>query len=307
MHVIYSDEEKRTAVTTDIVSLLERCGQQVKRAGSEYVWLDNGQTVSIKDNLWFHHYDQVGGNTISFVKRFFGMDYPEALGFILGSGAGTIVNSTMKEEASKDLVIPEKNDTMNRVYAYLIKTRGIDRDIVHAFAHADLIYESKDKHNAVFLGKEPDGNIRHIHQRSTLPDSKWKNNSSGSDNRYTFSWIGRSDRLFLFEAPIDMMSYICLNKEAWQDDTYVAACSVSDLSLMQRLKEHPNIKTVYLCLDNDKAGQEATDRIKTKLETEGYKTEVLIPNLKDWNEDLLNSGQEEGESACPKASQGLSL
>ena len=58
---------------------------------------------------------------------------------------------------------------------------------------------------------------------------------------------------------------------------------------------YPNIDTVYLCMDNDAAGQAANKRISEKLFIQGIKHEVLVPNFKDWNEDLLFDEQEDEE------------
>ena len=49
-----------------------------------------------------------------------------------------------------------------------------------------------------------------------------------------------------------------------------------------------NIDKVYLCLDNDDAGQSANRRIAAKLEERGVDYEVLVPTMKDWNEDLTS-------------------
>ena len=65
--------------------------------------------------------------------------------------------------------------------------------------------------------------------------------------------------------------------------------------LFQMLKANPNIDTVYLCMDNDAAGQAANKRISDKLFIQGIKHEILVPSLKDWNEDLLYDEQEETE------------
>ena len=306
MHVVYSDEEKKIAAGTDIVDILQRCGQEVRRSGSEYEWLDNGMVVSIKENLWYHQYEQIGGNTISFVKRFFGMDYPQALAFILGSGAGQITETASRQEPKQEFRLPERETNMRRVFAYLMNTRGIDGDVIGVFAHEKLLYESAGNHNAVFVGTDKDGEARHAHLRSTISDSKWRKNQRGSDSRFSFGWRGVSDRIFLFEAPIDMLSYICLHRENWQSDNYISGCSVSDHALMQRLSDDPSIRTVYICLDNDGPGQKAAQRIRSKLIDQGYNTEILIPNLKDWNEDLLALGQKEGEEPCLTGSQVLS-
>ena len=92
-----------------------------------------------------------------------------------------------------------------------------------------------------------------------------------------------------------MLSYISLNQGNWRRHSYAAACCVGDQVLFQVLKDNPNIDTVYLCMDNDTAGQAANKRISDKLFIRGIKHEILVPEFKDWNEDLLYDEQEEEE------------
>lgn len=63
------------------------------------------------------------------------------------------------------------------------------------------------------------------------------------------------------------------------------------LSTLQLLK--PNTQIVYLCLDNDDAGHKASERMAGLLHERGIMTERLVPELKDWNEDLLAEQREE--------------
>ncbi len=110
-------------------------------------------------------------------------------------------------------------------------------------------------------------------------------------------WHGRSDRLYLFEAPIDMLSYISLHSDDWQKHSYAASCGVSEHVMWQMMKDNPSIRTVYLCRDNDIKGQEANQRTQEALFVKGIKSEILIPHRKDWNEDLLYPNESE-ESEC---------
>lgn len=95
--------------------------------------------------------------------------------------------------------------------------------------------------------------------------------SPGSNPKYSFHWNGGNDRLFVFEAPIDMLSFISMHKEGWQKNNYAACCGVSDQVLWQMMKDNQNIRKVYLCLDNDEAGQSAAKRISDKLFIQGIK------------------------------------
>jgi len=293
-YIHYTQEQKDRARTTDLVDLLQRQGEHLKRSGAEYQWRDGSNKVTIRGNLWYHQYDQVGGDAIDFVRRFYNKDYPEAMEYLLNGYGGTLTAAPPLKKEIKNFEMPLRNDNMRRVYAYLLHQRGLSRDVVYAFAHKNMIYESLPHHNAVFVGFDMDGVPRHAHKRGTGSQSTYKGNAEGCVPEYSFHWNGTSDKIFLFEAPIDMLSYISLNPYQWKKNTYAASCSVADRVLFQCLKDNPNIKEVYLCLDNDEAGQIAAKRISDKLFVQGYKTEILTPINKDWNEDLIIS-QKEGE------------
>lgn len=305
MFIEFTEEQKRRANEADLVSLLERNGQQAKRVGSQFEWSHNGQTVSINNNLWYDQYEQVGGNTVSFVMKFFNLPYPDAVKFILdgdtmqlSTESSTSAKVTKTEAPDAPFKLPERNSNMKRAFAYLLKTRCINWDVIRSFAQEGLIYESAKYHNVVFVGKDKDGVPRHAHKRTTASDKVWRANEHGSDNRYTFNWRGSSNRVFLFEAPIDMLSYITMYCPGWSEDSFIAACSVSDTALNKFIEDRPDITQVYICFDNDPPGQKGAETIRQRLTDTGINCEILVPTLKDWNEDLLNSAQEEGESIC---------
>jgi hypothetical protein len=177
---------------------------------------------------------------------------------------------------------------MRRVYAYLIKQRCIDRDVLYDFAHRGLIYEDAQYHNAVFVGTDKGRHPRHAHKKSTsLNDSSFRANQTGSEAAFSFRHTGQSDTVYTFEAPIDMLSFISLYPKHWRQDSYVALCSVADHALFRMLEDNPHIRKIVLCLDNDEAGRMATERITAKLCERGYgNVSVLLPQSKDYNEDL---------------------
>lgn len=193
----------------------------------------------------------------------------------------------------------EGNDNMRRVYAYLLSQRGLDRDVVYTFAHRQMIYESAQYHNAVFVGFDREGVPRHANMRGTGSESTFKGNADSSIPEYSFHWTGRSKYLLLFEAPTDMLSFISMHKKNWQQHSYAAACSVSDRVLFQMLKDNPNISEVFLCMDSDEPGQTAAKRISDKLFTQGINAKIFVPEHKDWNEDLLALNQKESEVEEP--------
>ena len=300
-YIQFSREEKEQARTTDLTGFLAAQGEEIKKCGSEYVWMDGTQKVTIRGNLWFHQYEQKGGDSIDFVRRFYHKGYSDAVQMLLGGYAGTeISHSYQPPKQEKPFVLPAKNDNMRRMFAYLLFTRGLDKSVVQEFVRQKMLYESKGHHNAVFVGYDNEGNPCHAHERGTITAKPYKHNAAGSKPEYSFHWNGTSRHLFLFEAPIDMLSFISMHShQNWQQHSYAAACSISDKVLLECLKNNPQIKNVYLCFDNDEPGQKANQRISDKLKEihPEIKTQVLIPFKKDWNEDLLMRS-EGGDSLC---------
>lgn len=287
-YIHFTKEQRERARRTDLANFLISQGEKVKKSGSEYEWLDGSQKVTIRGHLWYHQYEQKGGDAVDFVRRFYNKDYAEAVEMLLNNGGGQIVNLQTTEREQKPFILPPRNDRMSRVFSYLLLTRGIDKDVLFEFVRKKMIYESAYYHNAVFVGYDSSGKPRHAHKRGTVTSNPYKGNVAGSQPEFSFHWHGTSDKIFLFEAPIDMLSYISMHKENWQEHSYAASCSVSDRVLFQCLKDNPNIKNVFLCFDNDEAGQTANKRIADKLNSMNIKSEILIPIHKDWNEDILN-------------------
>ena len=286
----FTEHQKEIAERTSLVDLLRSKGETLKPSGTEWEWLCRGQKVTIRGNLWYHQYEQVGGDAVSFVRKFLGMSYVDAVEYLLQYNDEPLPERSRKEK--KAFVLPPAYENMNRVFAYLVKQRGISRDVVYAFAHRKMLYESAGHHNVVFVGYDMDGDPHHAHKRSTAKEGTYKCNVSGSQPEYSFHWIGPSDRLYLFEAPIDLLSYICLHPEGWQRHNYAASCSVSDRVVFQLLQDNPAIRQVFICFDSDEPGQAAAQRISDRLFIHGIKSEILVPTHKDWNEDLLRRKEE---------------
>lgn len=289
-YIHFKKEQKEFARNIDIVNLLRNQGQALKKSGSEYEWKDGSQKVTIRGNLWFHQYEQVGGDTIDFVRRFMNKDYVETMEYLLGNELGTltIAQYTNKQQKEKvEFKLPKQNNNMRRVFAYLLDKRKIDKDVLGEFVRRNMIYEEIKYHNVVFVGYDKNGSPRHAHKRGTSHKNTYKGNVSGSVPEYSFNYIGKSNKIYLFEAPIDMISFISINKENWKEHSYASACSVSDRVLFKILEDNQHINFVYLCFDNDEAGQCANNKITEKLKQLNIQSKILIPKNKDWNEDLV--------------------
>lgn len=289
-YIHFSEQEKELAKQADIVRFLQVHGEQVKRTGKEFAWDSPAGKVTIRENQWYSQYEQTGGGAVKFLRKFFGMTYPEAVRSLLGESAGQEIRAAGKEKPKpepKNFSPPPPHSDMRRLYAYLLNERGIDRNIIHAFTHEGLLYEDAVNHNVCFVGKDDTGTVRHLHKRATNPLSDFKGNITGSDAEYAFHYSGKSDRLYVFEAPIDLLAFLTLYPAGWQEHSYVALCSTADRAALRMLKDHPQLKQVYLCLDHDSAGIEGAYRIADSIHSLGeYQVYRLFPAHKDWDEDL---------------------
>lgn len=296
-------KERYLAGHTDLVSLLRSRGETLKKLGSEWEWKFHDERVTIRNNVWFDQYTQKGGDTVDFFRYFYGESEEQAAAMLLNCSVADLEKLPTRSPANflctkikepKQLEIPLANATMRRVFAYLCQTRGIDPEVVSAFARKGLLYESAAHHNAVFVGRDEQGKIRHLHARGTLTGSSFRQTLPGSEKEYSFHWPGTSGKLYAFEAPIDLMSYISLHPEGWQDHTYVALCGVSAAPIHHLLETQPQLQEVILCLDNDKAGHKAARRIAAELLREWNVTvSAAFPSQKDWNDELLYYRPEE--------------
>lgn len=296
-YIHFSEEQKRRAGEVDLEQFLLRQGEKLLPSGFEKR-LASDRSVTIRGNHWYDHAEEKGGGPVSFLQKFYGLSYPEAVTRLLDGEQGQafeLVNKNMRRE-KKAFVLPPASPNMRRMYAYLLKQRGLSREVVDAFVHAKLLYESaepsadgrKEHHNAVFIGCDENGIARHAHKRGLYSFGEgFKRNVAGCDARYSFHCCGTSNQLYVFEAPIDMLSFITLHPEDWQEHSYVALCGVSDHALLWMLEQSPRLQRVALCLDNDTAGIEASQRILETLQEKGYgQVDILLPSQKDWNMEL---------------------
>ena len=216
--------------------------------------------------------------------------YPDAVKALLGGEQGAIYPSAAGREKplQKPFELPEPNSNMRRVFAYLMKHRHIDRDVIAYFAKEKTLFEDSKYHNCVFVGTDEQGTPRHAHKRSANSFGKsFRQNVEGSDPRYSFHHIGTDGKLYAFEAPIDMLSFITMYPDDWKSHSYVACCGTSAIPVMSMLSRMPCTQEVFLCLDNDAAGRAASLRMAEQIaEQFGIASDRLTPQNKDWNGDL---------------------
>ena len=308
-YIPFTEDQKMTANTIDLPEYLRMRGEKLERAGREFklIYTDGSgrhDSITMSDSTWFDHKNQVGGGPIKFMQYHYGMTFADAvqalLGYTILPQQHSSPHEKTKAEKKKDFVLPEANPDMHRVYAYLIKQRYIAPEIITHFARQKTLYEDTKHHNAVFVGLDENGVARQAHKRSTTTfGNSFRMTCEGSDTRYSFSHFGTSNTLFVFEAPIDMLSYLTLYPDNWQEHSYIALNGVYENAMLRALETHDNLTEIILCVDNDEGGIEAVDRLSDLLKEKGY-TDIqrYAPEYKDWNECLKARN---GAEALPAA------
>jgi hypothetical protein len=254
-----------------------------------------GLTIDKYNNRWYCHTTKVGGGPIQLLMHLQGYKWTEAVGELIGhEGTYQVVEPRLavKELSKEGFTLPEKNDTYRHMYAYLVKSRGIHPEVVDEFVKKKLLYEN-NKRSCVFVGNTKEGIPKYANIRSTNTIGEpFKGDAVLSDKRYGFARVGTNKTLCIFEAPIDLMSYMSIFRlhdkmQIIKQDHLLSLGGVSDTALIQYLEDHPEIETIRLCLDNDKAGNEACINIK-ELYSSNYKIERVEIKEKDFNEALKN-------------------
>lgn len=83
----------------------------------------------------------------------------------------------------------------------------------------------------------------------------------GSDKSLNFAYRSDGKSLFVFEAPIDLMSFIALYPKDWKTRNYLSLGGAGAKALDGFLSECKDMETIYSCTDSDKAGNDAVPRL----------------------------------------------
>ena len=287
-------------------------------------------------NLYKHFGpDEPAKNAIHFCREKLGMTFREAVEALLGGRhasqtyAPTLcINAHAPaarcDDASADerpcFVPPSMDSCMDKLYAYLAGERKISRIIINDFIQNDSLYQTKEftkpkaatdsqkatkgqmpYSNIAFIAKDFEGNAVGAIKRAFPPYNFKGNHENSRLGQFCFRHEGSSTskRLFVFEAPIDMLSYITMmrnddikhghSENRWKENHFLAIGSVASGPLLHYIQNR-DIDYVFLSFDNDRAGIEGRIKAVQKLEEAGYVGRMACHFScgKDWNEDLMS-------------------
>ena len=335
---------KEAAKNLSIISVAEQLGMELKRTGSySYTWTEhNSFVIDARKNDFHWNSRSEFGDVIQLVQTIRGVSYKEAMHFLETGEFKEVdlANQTgVKEPFHYSLGRYEHQD-FNASRSYLKTQRGLSDDTINFFISQGSMAEAtrkkgdyfepvivfKYKDNTGFLaGASLQGIVENrVHY---LERGRLKQIMRNSDGQLGFSIdIGIPKRLVFAEAPIDLMSYYELHKDALQDVRLVAMDGVKEGIISRRFmelyaemngksyqidqntgkaletvarttnyfKNGQNQDMITLAVDNDAAGQ----NFITRLQEKGIPVQIAIPPIiqadqekEDWN-DFLKRGNE---------------
>lgn len=281
----YTQAQIDKANAVDLEKFLRAQGETLVRSGKEYRWKAH-DSLTVCGNKWFRHSQSKGGLPVDFVMEFYGKSFPEAVQMLTGETGE--VQPEADPAPSPAFRLPLRNVTNANILNYLTQERKLSPSLVNFFIAAGDIYEDAAHHNVVFVGRDADGHPRYASSRGIR--EKFRQDVAGAEKAFGFAHRGTDKQLLVFEAPIDLLSFIELFPKNWQQHNYLSLGGVSARALQQFLSERPDVERVFLCLDADKAGEDACKRLAGLLPDTVSVTRIQ-PCMKDWNDVLLHRAE----------------
>ena len=281
----YTQAQIDRANAANLEDFLRAQGETLVRSGKEYRWKAH-DSLTVCGNKWFRHSQSKGGHPVDFVMEFYGKSFPEAVQMLTGEPGE--VQPEADPAPSPAFRLPLRNVTNANILNYLTQERKLSPSLVNFFIAAGDIYEDATHHNVVFVGRDADGHPRYASSRGI--HEKFRQDAAGAEKAFGFAHRGTDKQLLVFEAPIDLLSFIELFPKNWQQHNYLSLGGVSGKALRQFLSERPDVERVFLCLDADKAGEDACKRLAGLLPDTVSVTRIQ-PCMKDWNDVLVHRAE----------------
>ena len=281
----YTQAQIDKANAVDLEKFLRAQGETLVRSGKEYRWKAH-DSLTVCGNKWFRHSQSKGGLPVDFVMEFYGKSFPEAVQMLTGEPGEA--QPEAGPAPSPAFRLPLRNVTNANILNYLTQERKLSPSLVNFFIAAGDIYEDSSHHNVVFVGRDADGHPRYASSRGI--QEKFRQDAAGAEKAFGFAHRGTDKQLLVFEAPIDLLSFIELFPKNWQQHNYLSLGGVSGKALRQFLSERPDVERVFLCLDADKAGEDACKRL-TALLPDTVSVTRIQPCMKDWNDVLVHRAE----------------
>ena len=308
-----------------IFEFAEKRGYELKRIKDDYFKIDKmgGTYITPSKNMFNSFAQKTGGGIIQFVMFTEGLTNKEAMHllndeYLAGNLKPIDVSKHEKnqnsiiEKKEKAFILPPKNSDNKEIINYLVNYRKIDKEFVDKAINENKIYQKQKDRNLIYLVVNSKNEITGAEWINTDQDGQYKGRKgfvAGSkiNEDCAFEFKGTSNKLYLFESPTDLMSYMTLEKlkgnyDNIKNDTFIANWSIANDKIVKNyIQNNKNITEVYICYDNDidgtiiKNGQiipynhgqeKAKELVKELTESFVKDCSIICPTEKDYNDDL---------------------
>lgn len=291
-----TDEQKERANLVNLPQFLMSHGFDLKKVGKEYVWKEH-DSLHIKDNgpgergQWFRFSENKGGDNIGLLREYMDMSFIDAVEALTGEHIDRTYTPSHTyepkpvQQTARELSLAEA-DNCRRVFAYLCKTRGLDYDMLSALVKKGVISQEEKTGNVLFKYFDTDGKVIGAEKVGTSTEHKFKGIATGSVGGHGFEVVrGTGEKAFFFESAIDMLSYLQMHDQELDNCRLVSMMGVKpNIVLDTMLRHNISPENVFLCSDNDTAGNDFAQRLQEQYPD--MKRVITPDTYKDWNDML---------------------
>jgi hypothetical protein len=262
----------------DLKAYFEQKGFELRREGCKGHYRVVGhQGLIIKDNMFCQFGTGEKGNSVDCLVNVFDLGFKEAVAELTGLPTAEVATRLDVLAEDRMVNLPPRGCDLRRVFAYLCKTRCIDKKLIVPLVKEKLLYQD-ERGNCVFVWME-DGEAVGAEIVGTLDRVRFKGVAENS--KYARGFVikkGNPDRAYFFESAIDLLSLMQLKEGCPElDNAFFVSMAGLKASVVEYYLCRFKVKAV-LCVDNGPEG-ESFDKLFAGAE-------VIKPMRKDWNDDL---------------------
>ena len=284
-------EQIERANLVNLPDFLRSQGFSLKQVGREYI-LQEHDSLHIKKNeagevgKWFRFSENRGGSNIQFVQEFMGLDFVSAVELLSNEKAipfHSHIASKAEPPKNREITLHESKD-LSRTMHYLHEARGLTIASLEKLTVKGRLSHEEKTGNAVFKIFDESGLLVGAEKVGTSVSVRFKSFDKGAANGYGFEMvIGEPKSTYVFESAIDAISFAALHSEQ-SDYRLVSMAGVKPSVVTETMKRYAiSPENIYLCTDNDKAGNEFAEKLIARYPT----MKRVTPNgAKDWNDIL---------------------
>ena len=269
---------------------LKRCGQSEYELRSHDSFKINAET-----SKWHWKSRDIGGRAaLDFLIHVRGQAFLDAVRQLCDEHP-CFDPVCIPEKPRKMFALPAPAPDCARAVSYL-RGRGISLNVLTFCWEQGLFYEDIPYHNVVFVARDSAGTPKFACKRGTWGQN-YKRDVKGSEKKYgcCIRPGEESHTVAVYESIIDAMSHATLDEQdgkPWKDKYRLAlggiyapdsgkATSIRrptkpPAALEQFLLDHPHIRRIEICTDNDFAGRYAAKRIEEHYQ-DRYEIEPVLP------------------------------